>query len=241
MLASKDLSKRKMLATFAKPDAQRELLIQAFAEKERRNWKRVIVIHTELLRLKPNCIPSRAGLAEAWAYLDDPEMTEFNASAALRMLQNNGAIYSDGIKFCEGWMAWALAKIGINYSESRLEYKAIGEYNKSLSFVLNFAFAYAQRGRSYYFLKQYKNAIRDYSKALSLGLIEAETYARRGDCFSHLGQYQRAIDDFTKAISLNHHYEWAYSFRSIVYKKLGKYQLAAKDNEMALKLKHKSI
>lgn len=229
-----------MLASLEKANAQHELLIQACAESERRNWKRVIAIYTELLRLKPDSIPSRVGLAEAWAQLTDVEMTEFNASAALRMLQNNRAIYACDVKYCQELIAWTLVKHGISYSESGLEHNAIEEYDKSLSLMPNFDFAYSQRGRSYYFLKKYKEAIRDYSKALALGLIEAETYARRGDSFSHLKQYQRAIKDYTKAISLNCRYGWAYGLRSAAYRKLGKYELATKDELMATKLKHQT-
>ncbi len=231
---------QKMLAEFAKPDTQHDLLMQACAESERLNWKQVVVIYTKLLRVEPDSIPARVGLAEAWGKLDDVEMTEFNAFTALRMLQNNRAVYADDVKFCQRQIAWCIARHGRSYSDSGLEYKAIEEYNKSLRVLPNFNFAYAQRGRSYYFLKKYKEAIRDYSKALDLGLIEAETYARRGDSFSHLKQYQRAIEDYTKAISLNRRYEWAYGLRSAAYRKLGKYKLATQDKLMVVKLKHQT-
>ena len=63
-----------------------------------------------MLRLNPNSIPSRVGLAEAWGQLNEPEITEYNVSQALEMLKRNGATYTHNFKYCQELMAWACRK-----------------------------------------------------------------------------------------------------------------------------------
>lgn len=79
---------------------------------------------------------------------------------------------------------------------------AIKLCDKALELNPDNFFAYNNRGRAYYNLRQYERAIQDFNKAIELNPNDGYAYNNRGCSYKALGKDLKANNDFAKAKEL---------------------------------------
>ncbi len=114
--------------------------------------------------------------------------------------------------------------------------EAIDEFTNALKLDPKYAYAYYNRGNSYYELTEYDKAIADYTEAIALDPKDAAVYNNRGNLYNNLKEYNKAIVDLTKAITLDPKIAMAYYNRGISYAALKEYDKAIADYTEAIAL-----
>ena len=114
--------------------------------------------------------------------------------------------------------------------------EAIDEFTNAIKLDPKYAYAYYNRGNSYYALKKYNKAIADYTEAIALDPKDAVAYNNRGISYDALEEYDKAIADYTEAIALDPKHAKAYNNRGVLYDDIKEYDKAIADYTEAIAL-----
>ena len=125
---------------------------------------------------------------------------------------------------------------GLQYAVSGNFELAIVEYDQAIALNPNHAYAYNERGATYYQVHDLYQAISDFSKAIELDSTYTYAYNNRGISYANLGDYDNAIADFSKAIELDPNFDKPYINRASAYFVLGQKSDAIQDLEKVLKI-----
>lgn len=125
---------------------------------------------------------------------------------------------------------------GVAYFLNTEYWSAIGDFERAITLVPKFIWAYGLRGVAYYLLNEYQRAIADFDYAIKLAPRFVWAYAKRGIAYRQLKEYDRAFEDFDRALTLNPNYAHVYIERGIAYKEIKEYQQAIIDFDHALTL-----
>lgn len=98
------------------------------------------------------------------------------------------------------------------------------------------AYAYYNRGSSYYLKGEFDKAITDYDEAIRLRPDFVNAYYARGLAHGRKNQPDQAIADYDAAIRLKPDYAEAHYDRGFVYAYLGQYKIAIADFDRAILL-----
>jgi len=112
----------------------------------------------------------------------------------------------------------------------------IADFTKAIESSPNVAFAYANRGRVYFYRKDYDRAIPDFTQVINLEPKNSFAYHFRGLSYHRKSDFDRAISDFTKAIDLNPKDQFAYNNRGNAYYGKLDYGRAIADFDQAINL-----
>ncbi|MCB0063167.1 MAG: tetratricopeptide repeat protein, partial [Caldilineaceae bacterium] len=96
----------------------------------------------------------------------------------------------------------------------------------------DYAGAFNNRGRAYYYSDEFDAAIADFSMAIALAPDYTAAYDLRGSVYHDQQEYAKAVADFTMAITLadaDYNYRWAYAYRGRSYAELEQYERAVAD------------
>jgi tetratricopeptide (TPR) repeat protein len=98
------------------------------------------------------------------------------------------------------------------------------------------AYAFYNRGLTYYLLKDDNKAIADFDRALELGVDDALLFRNRGNAYSHRGDVGSALADYARAIELEPYNPLPYLNRGEIYQNTLQNQLAIADFKVVLDL-----
>ncbi len=132
-------------------------------------------------------------------------------------------------------VAQAFRDLGTRALRAREYEKAIGSFDRALSFYPEDAEAYNERGAAYSHLNKLDKAMADYSAALKLNPKFARAFRNRGSAYYHAGHYDKAVADCSAALAIDTKYVSALKTRSQAYRKLGQHKKADLD-EAAIKV-----
>jgi tetratricopeptide (TPR) repeat protein len=114
--------------------------------------------------------------------------------------------------------------------------RAIANFSKAIEIDPDYAEAYHQRGRAYYYKGQFDKALSDYNKVLEIYRNYPSAYCNRGLVYYMRGQYDQAIVDCSKAIKIDPRMAAAYNCRGLAYGAEGQYDKACPDLKQACEL-----
>jgi len=124
---------------------------------------------------------------------------------------------------------------GIAFENQQYKH-AIQNYDSSLNYLPNYAFAFNDRGSANRMLEKYDKAIADYQKALQADPKMAIAYSNMGSVERKKNNLEAAVDDYTKAIEIDPKLVIAYNSRGVVYKDLKEYTKAIADFNKVIEL-----
>lgn len=124
--------------------------------------------------------------------------------------------------------------------EDKADYIQAMEFlNKAIELHPTDPYAYANRGRVYFGLKEYNKAIGDYTRSIELHPKNASTYSYRGLAYHDLQEYEKAIQDYSKSLELYPKDGYVFFSRGFSYGKLKEYEKAIQDFNKAIELEPK--
>ncbi len=126
--------------------------------------------------------------------------------------------------------------IGVAYSKSGSDEKALDFYDKALSLNYEYIDAYNNKGLSLSNLGQFEDAIKAYDKAIEINPEYVDAYYNKGNSLSRLGKYEDAIKAYDKAIEINPEYDSAYYNKGLSLSNLGQFEDAIKAYDKAIEI-----
>ncbi|MEI3649055.1 MAG: tetratricopeptide repeat protein [Dolichospermum lemmermannii FEM_B0920] len=227
-------------------------LVRGFAYFQLKDYKQAIDDYTQAIQLDPKDARSYSLRGGVYSILKDYKQAIADLTQAIQLDPKDAIYYSlrGGLYSKLKDYKQAISDLtetirrdpknapytvgGFRYSEFKDNKNILIAYTTIMSTT------YADRGGTYYDLKEYKLAINDYTQAIQLNPKNAEYYAIRGGIYSVLKEYKQAIDDYTQAIKIDHKKAIYYDFRGLAYLQLKDYKQAIADYTQAIQLDPKN-
>jgi lipoprotein NlpI len=100
---------------------------------------------------------------------------------------------------------------GVAYFLNKEYRLAIEDFERAITLVPKFIWAYGLRGIAYYLLNEYQLAIVDFDRALELDPNYVWAYAGRGFAYGYFKNFEQAMEDFDSAFALDPNFALAYT------------------------------
>jgi tetratricopeptide (TPR) repeat protein len=224
---------------------------------------KIQTIQTDPIRVEPTPVPNLAleNAAPPSIAQPSPTIPELPAPAKLLPAQETspaqpvlakrrlwpwmvlGGAVATGLGLWGLWLAGlpqrAIAQYyvqqGVRHSQRHSYPRAIGDYNRALTWSANHAEAHYHRGFAYYQLGNWRNALNDFTQATQLDPESSRAFFQRGNLRLSLGDPQGAVLDYDYALRLDQEAS-TYVQRGQAQTALGKAGGAMQDYSKAIEL-----
>ena len=163
------------------------LRIRAAKEFYKSNYKTVIELLTEAIKLNPNKADYYNNRGVTYHAMKRYEKALEDKTKAIELEPENAGYYNSR---------------GATYHAMKRYEKALEDKTKAIELEPENARYYDNRGVTYHAMKRYEKALEDSTKAIELEPENARYYDSRGVTYHAMKRYEEALEDSTKAIEL---------------------------------------